>query len=90
MVSGELPKLEQLDKGLAYGVTQDQVSEGDQQQLQQQVERLEKMVVLVGWEVVVMVDWEVMMLVIWVGGGPWVIRICSPASNSSSTPILRD
>ena len=57
-----------MDKGLAYGVTQDQVSEGDQQQLQHQVERLEKMVVLVGWEVVVMVDWEVMMLVIWVGG----------------------
>ena len=29
---------------------------------------LEKMVVMMGWEVVVMVDWEVMMLVIWVGG----------------------
>ena len=32
------------------------------------MEYLEKIVVLVGWEVVVMVDWEVMMLVIWVGG----------------------
>ena len=32
------------------------------------MEYLEKMVVLVGWEVVVMEDWEVVMLVIWVGG----------------------
>ena len=32
------------------------------------VEYLEKMVVLVGWEVGVMEDWEVVMLVIWVGG----------------------
>ena len=32
------------------------------------MEYLEKIVVLVGWEVVVMVDWEVMMLVILVGG----------------------
>ena len=29
---------------------------------------LEKMVVLVGWEVVVLEDWEVVVLVIWVGG----------------------
>ena len=43
-------------------------SEGDQQQLQHQVERMEMMVVLVGWEVVVMVDLKVMMLVILVGG----------------------
>ena len=66
--NGEPPKLEHMGKGLAHGVTQGQVDEGDQQQLQHQVERLEKMVVLVGWEMVVMVDWEVMMLVIWVGG----------------------
>ena len=34
------------------------------------MENLEKMVVLVGWEVVVMEDWEVVVvvLVIWVGG----------------------
>ena len=29
---------------------------------------LERMVVLVGWEVVVLEDWEVVVLVIWVGG----------------------
>ena len=32
------------------------------------MENLEKMVVLVGWEVMVMEDWEVVVLVIWVGG----------------------
>ena len=54
--------------GLADDVLLWQIHDRVNQQLQHPGEKLEKMVVLVGWEVVVMVDWEVMLLVIWVGG----------------------